>query len=270
MLDSASPQRAVSSSPLKNEKHFGNQMTINSTSRENSNDDTNGEAVGFLIQSEGGDGLGLAVRLRNEGHPVSICIRDPSLESRGDGLVEKDRTPDYNPIVLADCTGSGPLLDTLRDSGAYTFGGSQTADRLESDRGYASSVFRQCGIKQPASRSFKDWNDAEDFISNQDDDTRLVFKPEGKFSGSVPSFVSHDNDELMDVLDHYKPIIGMDNPEFVLQEFIEGTAISSEAWFSGSEFIRPFNHTIERKQFMPGDIGPSGGCTGNVVWACDE
>jgi phosphoribosylamine--glycine ligase len=28
----------------------------------------------------------------------------------------------------------------------------------------------------------------------------------------------------------------------------------------------PFNHTIERKQLMNDNLGPSGGCAGNVVW----
>ena len=31
-----------------------------------------------------------------------------------------------------------------------------------------------------------------------------------------------------------------------------------------------FNHTIERKQFLNEDLGPSGGCTGNLVWGCGE
>src|SRR5208283_4900836 len=26
---------------------------------------------------------------------------------------------------------------------------------------------------------------------------------------------------------------------------------------------------FERKQLMDGNLGPSGGCTGNIVWACD-
>ena len=47
-------------------------------------------------------------------------------------------------------------------------------------------------------------------------------------------------------------------------------AVSSECWFAKDSFVFPFNHTLERKQFLDGDLGPSGGCTGNVVWRCEE
>src|SRR5260370_38874803 len=100
----------------------------------------------FYIISEGGDGLGLAVRLKEEGHKVSMTIKDSRLEERGENLIEKDILPSFSPIILADCTGSGPVLDSFRDSGSYTYGGSQVADRLESDRSFASQVFREAGI----------------------------------------------------------------------------------------------------------------------------
>ena len=156
--------------------------------------------MGFLIISEGGDGLGLALRLKAEGHLTSIWIRDPELEGRGENMVEKGLSPSFTPIVVADCTGSGALLDTYRDAGALTFGGSQVADRLEGDRAYASKVMAECGIPQPDSESFNNWDKAVEFVMKQDGDTRLVFKPEGKLSGNLPSFVSHDNKELLSVM----------------------------------------------------------------------
>jgi phosphoribosylamine-glycine ligase len=102
-----------------------------------------------------------------------------------------------------------------------------------------------------------------------DEDTKLVFKPEGKYSGVVPSYVPHDNEELVEMLEHYKGIIG-NEPEFTLQEFIEGACISSEIWCAKGNLLHPTNHTLERKQLMDNDLGPSGGCTGNIVWACME
>ncbi len=223
--------------------------------------------LSFLILSEGGDGLGLALRLQVEGHPVSIEIKDPVAAQRGEGLVEKDSKPDFNPILVADCTGSGSILDSYKANEGRCFGGSQIADRLESDRKYASQIFKDCGIKEPFSKDFSDWDSAFQFIQDWDKDSKLVFKPEGKYSGVVPSYVPHDNTELIEMLEHYKGIIG-ENPEFTLQEFIEGTCISSEVWCSSGHSLRPTNHTLERKQLMCGDLGPSGGCTGNVVWAC--
>ncbi len=59
--------------------------------------------------------------------------------------------------------------------------------------------------------------------------------------------------------------------EFVLQEFIEGAIISSEYWVGKEGFIKgSFNQTIEVKKFMNDDLGPSTGCSGNIVWAEDE
>lgn len=223
----------------------------------------------FYIISEGGDGLGLAVRLKEEGHKVAINILDAKFEDRGENLVTKDTLPGFNPILVADCTGSGAILDAYREVGGYTFGGSQVADRLEMDRSFASQIFKEAGIQEPDSQSFSSWEDGEAFASQQQD-VRLVFKPEGKWSGNLPSYVSKDTEDLLDYMKKAKNIIGDAEPKYVLQEFIEGTCISSEAWYARDHFILPCNHTLERKQFLCGDLGPSGGCTGNVVWRCDE
>lgn len=223
----------------------------------------------FYLISEGGDGLGLAVRLKAEGHSVAMTIKDSKLEDRGENLIEKSKLSGFNPIIICDCTGSGAILDAFRDAGAYTFGGSQIADRLECDRSFASQVFKECGIQEPDSQSFTSWEEGEAFASEHQD-TRLVFKPEGSWSGNLPSYVSRDSEDLLSYMSGAKAKIGEAEPSYVLQEFIEGTCISSEAWYARDEFILPCNHTLERKQFLCGDLGPSGGCTGNVVWRCDE
>jgi phosphoribosylamine-glycine ligase len=223
----------------------------------------------FYIISEGGDGLGLAIRLKAEGHRVAMQIKDSKLEDRGENLIEKDTLAGFNPILIADCTNSGALLDAYRDAGGYTFGGSQIADKLESDRSFASQTFSEAGIQEPDSMSFKSWEEGESF-AQEHQDTRLVFKPEGKWSGNIPSYVSKDSDDLLDYMKQAKLTIVEDTPEYVLQEFIEGTCISSEVFYARDHFIFPTNHTLERKQFLCGDLGPSGGCTGNVVWRCDE
>jgi hypothetical protein len=59
------------------------------------------------------------------------------------------------------------------------------------------------------------------------------------------------------------------HPEFSLQAFEEGVALSTELWFQNGELIDLMtNHTIERKELMCDDIGPSGGCVGNITWFC--
>jgi phosphoribosylamine-glycine ligase len=226
--------------------------------------------MSFLIISEDGAGHGLALRLQQEGHAVSITIGDSHTEMIAAGLVEKSTNPDLQPTMISDSSGYGMTLDAYRDKGGLTFSGSQKADRLENDRQYASSIFEKYEIQEPASESFESWEEAEEFVQEADDDARLVFKPAGEFSGNLPSYVSKSKEDLLEAFARFKKIVGDKEPQFVLQEFIEGTCISSEGWFAKDEFCRPFNHTLERKQLMNGDIGPSGGCTGNVVWRCEE
>jgi phosphoribosylamine--glycine ligase len=224
----------------------------------------------FFLISEGGDGLGLAIRLKAEGHNIAMQIKDSKLEDRGENLIEKDTLAGFNPILIADCTNSGAILDAYRMAGGYTFGGSQIADKLEGDRKFASKVFSEAGIDEPNSQSFTSWEEGEAFVGEMSEDVRLVFKPEGKWSGNLPSYVSKNNEDLLDYMKQARGIIGEAEPEFTLQEFIDGVCISSEAWYAKDHFILPCNHTLERKQFLCGDLGPSGGCTGNVVWRCEE
>jgi phosphoribosylamine--glycine ligase len=226
--------------------------------------------VKFFIISESGDGTGLALKLQNEGHDVHICNMDAKTQERGRGLVERDDDfeIDEDTIILADCTGSGILCDTLRKSGHFVLGGSTIADKLESDRAFATDVFKNAGIETPKTKFFDDWEEARAFVEVSKD--RLVFKPEGDLSGVVPSYVSSDTEDMLEMLEFYKGSQSRTMPAFALQSYMEGTCVSSEAWFCGTEFIRPFNHTIERKQLMNDDLGPSGGCSGNVVWGCFE
>jgi phosphoribosylamine-glycine ligase len=53
--------------------------------------------------------------------------------------------------------------------------------------------------------------------------------------------------------------------EFLLQEFITGTEISTEGWFNGTDFYA-LNHDMEEKKFLSGGHGPNTGCSGSVVW----
>jgi phosphoribosylamine---glycine ligase len=199
---------------------------------------------------------------------VRIFIRDPEAESRCKGLVEHDEISSWGEVIVADCTGFGAICDRFREHGAKVVGGSALADRLETDRAFATEVMEQCGLETPESESFTDWESAIAFIGKSKD--KLVFKPEGKLSGVVPSYCPSSNEELLESIEHFKFLCGNASPEFTLQQFIEGVCVSTEGWFDGEKFIEPFNHTVERKHFLAGDLGPSGGCTGNLVWACER
>lgn len=225
----------------------------------------------FLILSEAGSGNGLALRLQAEGHDVTMWVRD--LETNEVEECTSDIRNKYRSgcVTIADVNGFGVILDFLRDSGNLIFAGSGFADKLEADRGFAEDVMQQVKIETPASEHVDDWDDAAKIAENlAQKNGKVVLKPGGNLSGVVPSYVAADAEDAVAVLNHLKQQHG-DKCEIDIQEFVEGIAISTEGWFNGHDWVEGmFNHTIERKNSLAGDIGPSGGCTGNVVWRCDS
>jgi phosphoribosylamine---glycine ligase len=225
----------------------------------------------FLILSDAGDGVGLALRLKIEGHESKIKIFDPLHDEYGKGLVDCACEYSAGQTVVADCTGFGHILDIFKGEGVRTFGGGVFADKLEADRGLAEEVMRNADIETPKSAKSGDWSDAAKMCKKlASANGKVVIKPEGALSGVVPSYVASDVEDALTMLKQMEREHSGSEIELTIQEFIEGTPVSTEGWFNGEEWIPGmFNHTIERKQFLDGDLGPSGGCTGNLVWPCD-
>lgn len=205
-----------------------------------------------------------------------MWIDDPDGQEIGDGLVPKvgsieDLLVDANDnsdVFVFDTSGNGVLADGIRRDGFAVIGGSMIADRLEKDRAFARKVMDEVGIKTPASQTFHDFESAMEFAAGSED--RLVYKPSKKLGELSPSLVTYDKVDLMELLQGLQERIKTTDIEFDLQEFIDGgLEISSEGWYNGNRWLKLFNHTFERKQLMDRNLGPSGGCTGNVVWACD-
>lgn len=57
---------------------------------------------------------------------------------------------------------------------------------------------------------------------------------------------------------------------FLMQAIVDGIEVSTEGWFNGRDWIRPFNHTFEEKCFLAGNLGPATGCMGNVVLSAES
>ena len=225
----------------------------------------------FMFLSETGDGLGLALRLKDLGHTVGVKIKDKRSRSNYDGLLFKpfDWQRDFltkDTICVFDSSGGGKTGDRLRQQGYAVFVGSTFADQLEYDRDVAFEYMKQVGIKLPEYEAFYDWQSARDFVKRNEQ--KWVFKASGDLTKdhAITSYVASDAEDMIRMLDYYESV-ATHSPDFELQEFIKGVAISTEGWFNGHEFMRPFNHTVERKQTMNDNLGPSGGCSGNLVWA---
>lgn len=228
----------------------------------------------FLFLSNSGDGLGLAFKMKDAGHQVGAFIRSSKSRKNFDRMLLKFDSGaqwktwiDKKTTIVFDSNGGGVLGDQLRMQGYSVFMGSKFADILELDRDAAFEYMKQVGIKFPHTEGFYDWESGKAFAKGNNT-KRWVFKPSGKLADNdaIGSYVSHDAEDLSEMMDywatmHSGPI------EYVLQEFLEGVAISTEGWFNGREWMTPFNHTVERKQIMNNNLGPSGGCSGNAVWA---
>lgn len=225
----------------------------------------------FMFLSETGDGLGLALRLKDLGHSVGVKIKDRRSQLNYEGLLFKPSNwqQDFltkDTIVVFDSNGGGKTGDRLRSQGYGVFVGSTFADQLEYDRDVAFEYMKQVGIKLPHYEAFYDWQSARDFVKRNDQ--KWVFKASGDLVKdlAIKSYVASDAEDMIRMLDFYESV-ATHSPDFELQEFKSGVAISTEGWFNGHEFMHPFNHTVERKQIMNSNLGPSGGCSGNLVWA---
>jgi phosphoribosylamine--glycine ligase len=224
----------------------------------------------FLILSQAGDGVGLAMRLKAEGHSAKIQIFESDYENQGKGIVDCCSTYEFGQIVIADVTSYGPLLEKFRDDGVPIFAGGVFADKLEKDRRFAEEVMSGVGIATPKAETVEAWKDAARVIREFDAE-KIVIKPGGLLSGVLPSYVASSTEDALAMLEQFKKKHPQAEIELTIQEFIEGIAVSTEGWFNGRNWIEGmFNHTLERKQFLNDDLGPSGGCTGNVVWRCDS
>lgn len=224
----------------------------------------------FMFLSETGDGLGLALRLKELGHTIGVRLKDKRCQLNYDGLLFKpeDWQRDFltkDTIIVFDSNGGGKTGDRLRSQGYAVFVGSTFADQLEYDRDIAFEFLKQVGIKLPQYETFYDWESARSFLKRNDQ--KWVFKPSGDLlkDHAVHTYIASDAEDMACMLNYYESVT-VHTPDFALQQFIEGVAVGTEGWFNGHEFMRPFNHTVERKPVMNDNLGPSGCCAGTLVW----
>jgi phosphoribosylamine--glycine ligase len=225
--------------------------------------------VRFFLISGDGDGLGIARRLVDEGHDVTVQIRNPKARHDYDNLLTKvDKLPDVNVFsrettFVFDSTGGGKTAERFRSMGFPVIGASSFAQQLEMDRHLALDLMKDSGIQVPPSQHFMDWESGKKHVETKAE--RMVYKSDD--NGGI-SYVSSGVEDMVEFLKLQES--QGEKPDYELQDFVKGLEISTEVWFDGVDYAPPANHTFEKKQLMNGDLGPSSGCAGNVVWACTE
>lgn len=221
-----------------------------------------------LILSKQGDGVPIALKLADEGHIVKMYIQEAKAKSSLGGYKNPNKVGDPKKmldqydLVLSDMAGLGSICDQLSEKGKLVLGGSSFADKLELDREYGEKVAKSLTkLKIPKTAEFDSINDLINYVEKSG--TPQVVKPNGNKPSSL-TLVSSDpsNRTILGVIKQR----GKEVIPCIVQEYIKGIEVSTEGWFDGKKWVRPFNHTIESKRFMEGDVGPNVGCMGNIVW----
>ena len=220
--------------------------------------------------SKCGEGAGVLYKISQEGNDCTLVITEKDCKKIYDGLLDKtDKIPDNADCYIFDCTGNGKIADKLKKSGKRVIAGSSFCDEIEEDRNSGIELMESINLPIPTTEFFKNFQHAREFI-NENKKSIFVFKPCGRGLPSKLTYKPYDSKDLLRYLDYVEKEFASEDLEFLLQEFVEGVAISTEGWFNGERFISPFDHTIENKKFMNDNLGPSTGCEGDVVWACED
>lgn len=218
----------------------------------------------ILLVSNKGDGVWFVWLMRHEGHDVDWVCHSEKDSIYMQGLIppplKRPPNPSAYDLIVYDSSGLGASADAARRL-SPVIGGSSFADRAEKDRLFGLEAMERAGIKVPTWEAFDSESKAVAWLEKTH--KRCVFKPLGDVEDSSATYVAKDEEDMKKYLpDLVKKTKGAG---FVLQEFIPGTEVSTEAWWNGNEWVA-LNHDLEEKKLMTGDVGPNTGCAGCVVW----
>jgi phosphoribosylamine-glycine ligase len=175
---------------------------------------------------------------------------------------------DPSTVYFFDMTKSGELADQLRKAGKNVVGAGKFQDRLEMDRGWGEDIAKSVGILCPPTKEFSTISAAIAWLETnpkqEHGDGGWAFKV-SKDIGCDTTLVAKDNERL---IDHMKHVVrrNSDSLKCIIQEKIDGVAVSTGRWWNGWSWVGPYEGTIENKKLMNDNLGPSTGCSFCVVW----
>lgn len=223
----------------------------------------------ILMCSYSGYGAWFTLRFIQEGHKVDYYLMEKKYQNILNGIVPEPlfKKPNFAKydLVIFDLTGRPDLAEEASKVTAV-IGDSQIASILEDDRLFGIQVMEQCGIEVPPYEKFSQLEEAKKFI--QETKKRYVFKPNGgQEQETASTYVATSAEDMLDYIDRLDKM--SHGADFILQEVVAGTEISTEAYFNGKDFYF-VNGTLEEKKFMEGRKGPNTGCAGNLVWVYEN
>jgi len=224
----------------------------------------------LFVSTEGliGD---LAWQIKNEGHESKYYIAEKGQKDVCDGFVDKvdkwEELKDWADVIVLDDIGFGELAERLRKEGKPVVGGSVYTDRLELDREFGQEEMKSIGINILPKWNFEDFDEGIKFVTEKPD--RYVLKPSGMAQNEKELlFVGQEEDgkDVIEVLRLYKKRWSKKIKIFQLQKFASGVEVAVGAFFNGKEFITPVCVNFEHKRMFPGEIGPSTGEMGTLMY----
>jgi phosphoribosylamine--glycine ligase len=232
--------------------------------------------VRFAVVSGFACSLSWWLRLQAEGHEVAVWIEPKECKTVGDGLVFKvgsfdglkawAKTGAYSgqqTIFVFDASGMGDKAQELIEAGYLVVGGGKFMDRLEKDRSFGFKIAEQAGANLPPYEEFESFEAALAFAHDMED-IPVYFKSD-RYLDADATYGADNSAELIEYLEDVIRTYG-GHGRCILQEKIEGVAISTARWWNGRDWVGPFEFTIEHKKFLNDDLGPSTGCCFNAVW----
>lgn len=214
----------------------------------------------------------IAWQVQKEGHEVKYFIESEQMKSVADGFVPKvdnwEHETDWaDVIVFDDVLGQGEKAADLRSRGKAVIGGTPYTDRLEDDRSFGQTQLKNYGVPIIPFQEFDSFDDAMGFVHRNP--ARYVIKPSGEAQNIKRLlFVGQEEDgrDIIHVLESYKKVYSDRVKVFQLQRRVTGVEVAVGAFFNGYEFVYPINVNFEHKRLFPGDIGPSTGEMGTLMY----
>lgn len=233
----------------------------------------------FAIVDPFGCALSFAARLQDEGHEVKLYHdkgkgreRSDLHVSVGEGIVDLEQ--DYealtswaedslDSLVFFAGSGLGTKADALREKGLIVVGGGTFCDRLENDRMFGQDIAEEAGAKIPPFESFSSLAAVKKRARSLD---KCVYFKTDKYISADASRGCDNGEELIRYMDELLDQNVRDGTKGILQDKIEGVALSVARWWNGRTWVGPYETTIEFKGYGNEDFGPSTGCALNAVW----
>lgn len=237
--------------------------------------------------SNWGYGVGVALRLKAEGHTV-LMFCDPGKKSDGtlshnklvgEGLIDKTDSWGYllawakekarraPTVMIFENTSLSKWADEARSAGLHVIGNSAFNHRLEEKRLWGFKVAENAGAVLPPYEDFSTITDAIAFAGTLGD-TPTFWKTD-QYLDADSTHGASTGEEMVSYLEGVRVAYG-DRMTCIIQKKMEGVPISTARWWNGRAWTGPWTGDIEHKKAHNDELGPSTGCSFDAVWFYDD